>query len=40
VIFVELVYWEKITYNKTLIKEGEGNDCPNEGAVVKCKSHH
>ena len=38
-ITLELVSWNKAaTFHKQLLKEGEGADRPNEGALVKCKS--
>ena len=44
-ITLELVSWKtvsKVTDDrkviKKIMKEGEGYECPNEGAVVKCES--
>jgi hypothetical protein len=37
-IILEFVSWKEGPFRKMVLKEGEGDDCPNEGALVKCKS--
>lgn len=36
-IILEFVSWKEGPFRKMVLKEGEGDDCPNEGALVKLK---
>ena len=37
-ITLELLSWNQVPFLKTILKEGEGDKCPNETALVRCKS--